>query len=326
MKLLLILAACISIFSSLKADVLKQRREARSIHSSIYSGFFGPRSPFQPSRTDSRCGERPGKLMKIVGGRVTMVESHPWIASIFWRSRFAESTFLCGGSLISPCWLLTAAHCFPDGSRTKIHRLSVFLGKTAINETDYKREQRFHVEELVIHHAFDNSEGNFNNDIALLKIIGSDGSCAEESGTVRTICLPPAHQMLPAGSICEIAGYGKEREALWHNSQYLREARVKLLSQDICKSKDYYGKMMSNNMFCAGSPDWSVDSCKGDSGGPLVCEVDKRLFLFGIVSWGEGCSREFRPGVYTRVTNYNHWIAKKTGLASIASGFMYPQK
>ncbi|KAJ8418197.1 hypothetical protein AAFF_G00139060 [Aldrovandia affinis] len=273
------------------------------------------------------CGERPQKRHKIVGGAVTTVEAHPWIASIFHKVRSSRTlVFRCGGTLISPCWVLSAAHCFPDGAHTSVRRLSVILGKNAINETDGSIEQEFHVEKVVIHEGFDNRDGNFDNDIALLKIRGIGTQCAEQTRAVRTICLPPAHQMLPPGVFCDVVGYGKESERIWYNSQYLREAKVKLLAQDICTDKDYYGSLVTKNMFCAGSPDWSKDACKGDSGGPLVCEVDNRMFLFGIVSWGEGCSREFRPGVYTRVTNYNKWIEEKTGLSSITSGSMYPQK
>lgn len=265
--------------------------------------------------------------MKIVGGTVAAVESHPWVAAIFCRSKSSkEQVFRCGGSLISACWVLTAAHCFPDGSHAKARRFTVILGKNALNETDPSVEQSFGVEEIIVHEGFDNSEGNFNNDIALMKLKARNGKCAEESNKVRTVCLPPPQQSLQAGVTCEIAGYGKEKFGLWYNSQYLREAQVNLISNDVCRQEDYYENMITDNMFCAGRPDWSQDACKGDSGGPLVCEVAGRLFQFGVISWGDGCAQERRPGVYTTVTNYNRWIEEKTGLSSIAAGAMFPQK
>ncbi|XP_071385580.1 plasminogen activator, urokinase b [Centroberyx affinis] len=293
-------------------------------------GFKPYPSPPSPSPTEpepeSTCGQRLRKQTKIVGGTIATVQSHPWIAAIFWRGRSKQKVFRCGGSLISPCWVLTAAHCFPDGSSTKARSFTVTLGKNALNETDRTIEQTFKVEEVFIHEGFDNSEGNFNNDIALLKLKAKHGQCAEESRAVKTVCLPPPRQSLQSGILCEIAGYGKEKKGLWYNSQYLREAQVSLVEHHVCQEKEYYGNMITENMFCAGRPDWSQDACEGDSGGPLVCEMDNRLFLFGIVSWGDGCAKEFRPGVYTTVTNYNQWIAEKTGLSSITAGAMFPQK
>ncbi|XP_070697356.1 urokinase-type plasminogen activator-like [Pempheris klunzingeri] len=271
--------------------------------------------------TELTCGERSERRMhKIVGGSFTPIESHPWVAAVFHRGH----SFLCGGSLIAPCWVLTAAHCFADGNETNTRHLSVYLGKTAINDTDPDREQKFTVEKLIIHQKY--NESNFNNDIALLKIKSRNGGCAVKSASARTACLPPLHTQLPAGFQCSIAGFGMEKYMAWHYSQYLKEAEVKLISQPECKRDLSYRDLITKNMFCAGSPDWSTDACKGDSGGPLVCEVAGRMFLFGVVSWGEGCAQKNKPGVYTQVSNYNKWIAAKTGLDKYTKGLMYPQK
>lgn len=279
------------------------------------------RIPPPPVDTELTCGQRSERRMnKIVGGSFIPIESHPWIAAIF----FKRNKFLCGGSLISPCWVLTAAHCFLDGVNTKLKDLSVYLGKTAINDTDSDREQSFTVEKLIIHQNF--SESSFDNDIALMRIINSNGGCAVKTASVRTVCLPPPHIQLPAGFTCSIAGFGKEALRSWSYSQLLKQADVTLLSSTECKKGESYEKLVSENMFCAAGRDWSTDACKGDSGGPLVCQASGRMFLFGIVSWGDDCASKDKPGVYTQVTNYNDWITEKSSLSEFTKGLMYPQK
>uniref|UniRef100_A0A673JIQ6 trypsin n=1 Tax=Sinocyclocheilus rhinocerous TaxID=307959 RepID=A0A673JIQ6_9TELE len=281
-----------------------------------------PTSDPSKQDTESTCGEqRLNRITKIIGGSRPTVESQPWIAAIF-----KGEGFVCGGTLIAPCWILTAAHCFPDGKRTRIMRYSVYLGKNAINETDTVKEQQFNVSKLVVHEDYDYTAENFNNDIALLKIVDSSGQCAVRTDSVRTVCLPPFQQMLPTGFYCEIAGYGRHQKGGFEYSLYLKQAQVRLISQNACQNKYYSKDEVNENMLCAAGRDWEEDACQADSGGPLVCEVNNTMFLFGIISWGKECAKKFNPGVYTKVTNYNNWISLHTGLPKYTAGSRYPQK
>ncbi|XP_053160303.1 urokinase-type plasminogen activator [Hemicordylus capensis] len=256
----------------------------------------------------STCGQRSySKLFKIVGGHQAAIESQPWIASIFQYVRRGDyNQFLCGGSLIDPCWVLTAAHCFqsktPDTSQ-----LTVFLGKSALNATDSK-EQTFNVDKIVIHQQFTQERMDYDNDIALLRIRSSSGQCAEESRAVKTICLPSQDLVLKDNFRCEVSGYGKESRTEIYYSRILKSTNVNLISQSLCREVYYSDRKLNGNMLCAGDAQWKTDACQGDSGGPLVCEFNNRMVLYGIVSWGDGCAKEQKPGVYTRVTKYLSWI------------------
>ncbi|KTF84319.1 hypothetical protein cypCar_00028410 [Cyprinus carpio] len=281
-----------------------------------------PKSDPSKQDTESSCGERHLNLItKIIGGKRSKVESQPWIAAIF-----KGVGFICGGTLIAPCWVLTAAHCFPGGKNTQIKKYSVYLGKNAINETNSVKEQQFVVSKLVVHEDFDYTTENYNNDIALLKIVDSNGQCAVRTDSVRTACLPPFQKRLPAGFYCEIAGYGRHQKGGFEYSRYLKQAQVRLISQNDCQNKYYSKDEVNKNMLCAADRNWEKDACQGDSGGPLVCEVNNTMFLFGIISWGKECSKKFNPGVYTKVTNYNNWISLHTGLPKYTAGSRYPQK
>ncbi|XP_013919535.1 PREDICTED: urokinase-type plasminogen activator [Thamnophis sirtalis] len=264
------------------------------------------------------CGQRTLTMnYKVAGGAKASIESQPWIATIF-RSR--GNQFFCGGTLIDPCWVLTAAHCFPKSSDTS--KFIVRLGRSATNASN-ANDQEFRVERLIIHEQYLQENEDYNNDIALIKIRSSSGQCAEESAIVKTICLPSEDLMLRDNSLCEVSGYGKENKSAIFYSRVLKSATVQLIPQSTCK-RYYMGRNVNENMLCASHPEWKSDACSGDSGGPLTCTSNGRMVLYGIVSWGDGCAKQEKPGVYTRVTRYIPWIESHMNRIHFKS--FYPPK
>nr|XP_004669074.2 tissue-type plasminogen activator [Jaculus jaculus] len=259
----------------------------------------------------STCGLRQYKQpqFRIKGGLFTDITSHPWQAAIFVKNRRSPGDrFLCGGVLISSCWVLSAAHCFLE--RFPNQHLKVVLGRT-YRVVPGEEEQKFEVERYIVHKEFD--DDTYNNDIALLQLKSDSAQCAPESSSIRPACLPDASLQLPDWTECQLSGYGKHEAASPFFSERLKEAHVRLYPSSRCTSQHLSNKTVTNNMLCAGDTrsggDQDLhDACQGDSGGPLVCERNGRMILVGIISWGLGCGQKDVPGIYTKVTNYLDWI------------------
>uniref|UniRef100_A0A8C5WAT6 Serine protease 56 n=1 Tax=Leptobrachium leishanense TaxID=445787 RepID=A0A8C5WAT6_9ANUR len=231
---------------------------------------------------------------KIVGGSVTSAGSWPWLVNIR-----LNGELMCGGVLLGDVWVLTAAHCF-TGDNNELH-WTVAVGQYDLSK-QHDGAQIFNVNRIVNHPKF--NQKTFNNDIALLELTAS----VADIQRARPVCLPEVSKDPAPGTSCYIAGWG----SLYEDgplSDVVMEARVPVLSQEICKAT--LGRdMVTNTMFCAGYLNGGIDSCQGDSGGPLTCQdpVSKQYTLYGITSWGDGCGARRKPGVYTRVTAFTEWI------------------
>ena len=146
------------------------------------------------------------------------------------------------------------------------------------------------------------------NDIALIK---TSSAIDLTSGylPIGPACLPDVKSTmsdLDSGNAI-VSGFGRTSEsASAPASTILRAAEVPLMSFETCQT--YYGKRVYPKMLCAGFKEGKHDSCQGDSGGPLVKLKNGRGIVIGVVSWGIGCARPEKPGVYTKISSYLDWI------------------
>lgn len=100
-------------------------------------------------------------------------------------------------------------------------------------------------------------------------------------------------------------------------SDTVQAAGVPILDPDTCRRPEINGgrqQAILDTMICAGRLQGGVDACGGDSGGPLSCDYQGRFVLAGLVSWGDGCAKKNRPGVYTRVSSYVQWIHESAAI------------
>ena len=236
------------------------------------------------------CGVRPvpSPSSRIVGGLEARPNTWPWQVDLLVNG----TSHYCGGSLIDPSWVVTSGHCFYFFPQ--VDWWHVRVGEH--NETKFEGyEERIEIEHVTIHPGLNLSYGPGDYDIALVKLKRP----AVFHSRVHSICLPDMDTTFPTGKSCFATGWGREEENATEYSDVLREVEVNLVSKEVCNSNISYNGAIHERYLCAGFQGGGKDSCGGDSGGPLACQnEDGRFVLTGVVSWGEGCARANKYGVY----------------------------
>ncbi|XP_059142680.1 plasminogen-like [Physella acuta] len=248
----------------------------------------------------SSCGIRPKnseKSYRVVGGKEVMRNSWPWQVAIM--TKYLDQ--YCGGTLIAPRWVLTAAHCVRKNNRKR--KLVVRVGEHDIHKNETTQED-IRPEREFAHPDFNYQ--SITNDIALIKL-SHPPSAYTQPGYA---CLPSPDFKPQNKQLCTIVGWGKIKNQHQYGSDSLQEARIPVVRHQKCRKVFEYN--ITSSQVCAGFKRGGTDSCAGDSGGPLLCESQPegngKYYLYGVTSYGEGCGRKGKYGIYTKVSSYLDWI------------------
>uniref|UniRef100_A0A2K6U3B5 Ovochymase 1 n=1 Tax=Saimiri boliviensis boliviensis TaxID=39432 RepID=A0A2K6U3B5_SAIBB len=237
---------------------------------------------------------------RIAGGEEACPHCWPWHVGL----RFLGD-YQCGGAIINPVWILTAAHCVQ--SKNNAFSWTIIAGdhdRTLKESTEQVRRAKH----IIVHEDFNIL--SYDSDIALVQL----SSPLEYTSAVRPVCLPHSAEPLFSSEICAVTGWGSISRDGGLASR-LQQIRVHVLERKVCEYTYYSAHPggITEKMICAGfATSGEKDFCQGDSGGPLVCRHENGPFvLYGIVSWGAGCVQPWKPGIFARVMVFLDWIHSK---------------
>uniref|UniRef100_UPI00398E5C7F granzyme K-like n=1 Tax=Pristiophorus japonicus TaxID=55135 RepID=UPI00398E5C7F len=238
---------------------------------------------------------------EIVGGREVKPHSRPFMVSIQLNKQH-----ICGGALIAPRWVLTAAHCQEFWKNRKIE---VILGAHSLSKIQEENQQVLEVKKCLPHQDFNWKRKE--SDIMLVQLARE----AILNKHVSTLMLPKSIEDVKAGTKCCVAGWGTTNPEILKASDTLREVNVNIIDRKVCNSKAYYdyNPFITKDMLCAGDKKARKDTCAGDSGGPLICitKFRRKKVYKGIISSGDRCAKPKKPGIYTCLSDkFLKWINK----------------
>ncbi|WP_217624268.1 trypsin-like serine protease [Streptomyces sp. TRM64462] len=256
----------------------------------------------------TESGTTSAPAARIIGGQETTISSAPWMAQLYFRDSSGAGYF-CGGVVIAPTKVATAAHCV-KGIRW-YETGTVVVGTDQLPTTNADGSLDYHGGEARGAYRQWNhpqySPYTVNNDVAVLTLTSPV--------SVKTLPLaqPTDSALYQPGLDGKVYGWGRTSSTNPDSaSQTLKVADADIVSDADCATA-YPDGFIAGSMLCAGAPPTGDDAtsettCNGDSGGPLVVQGK----LVGIVSWGdEDCSAAGKYGVYAKVSTYSAHIQSR---------------
>lgn len=236
---------------------------------------------------------------KVVGGVPAAKGAYPWQVSLIVPGiPDPVNAHFCGGSVYNERWVVTAAHCVPN---LKAADLNVIAGTNELAPG----ATRLAVENIFSNSRYDAKTHDF--DIALIQL--RDPLVMTQ--WIKAIPLADAavDGALDAKTHLMVTGWGVTQQN-GRVVRQLQEVGVDYVPPPACRDPLAYGSAITDNMMCAGFKEGGKDSCQGDSGGPLVVmkSASGSPVLVGIVSWGDGCAKPGKYGVYSRVARFDGWV------------------
>ena len=237
---------------------------------------------------------------KIIGGTSASISEYPW------QVLFRSGDYMCGGTLISREWVVTAAHCAQESNGSAIPIAEMFIVAGATNPFISGEGQAYGVSQVIVHENFNRQA--LTNDIALLRL-GSSVN-VQNSSPVRLITAGDVDEgATNPGVMSWVTGWGLTNVSPNVFPNNLQRVQLPIVSNQ--QAASVWGSIPSG-ILMAGYLNGNKDACSGDSGGPLVVSVDGVTKLAGIVSWGsEDCDTY---SGFTKVSDFTPWIRQKTGL------------
>ncbi|XP_076615369.1 chymotrypsin-like protease CTRL-1 [Chaetodon auriga] len=250
------------------------------------------------------CGVAPLNT-KIVGGENATAGSWPWQVSVHFN---VVGYHICGGTLISDQWVLTAAHCILVKSP---RAYTIYLGRETQTGPNVQ-EVSSTVSEVIVHPDYNNTL--LNNDIAVMKL----SSPVSFTDYIKPICLASSSSQFHNSTLCWSTGWGKLGKNVSLPSFYpLQEVQIPVIGKKQCRCSylSVPEAKITDRMICAGQE--SKGACQGDSGGPLQCKQGSVWVQAGVTSFGIPCALAGFPEVYARVSEFQKWITDQAVGANV---------